>query len=475
MSLKSWKKHFGSLTILVLLAWLGVAATAHAEYIITTVAGGGSNGLGDGGPATSAQLNFPRAIAFDSNDNLYIADQMNHRIRKVDTSGNISTVAGSGAADYGLGDFSGDGGAATSAKLNNPLGVAFDSRGNLYIADSYNQRIRKVDTFGKISTIAGSASIISDCGWEDGRCAKLRGGFSGDGGQAVNAELNIPHHIAIDIWDNLYIADWANVRIRKVDTSGKIYTVAGGGSGGLGDGDLATSAEFNYPRSVAVDNSGNFYIADTFNQRIRKVNISDGKISTVAGNGTQGFSGDGGPATSAQLTNPMGVAFDSNGNLYITDESNRIRKVNVSSGIISTVVGNGIRGFNGDGGPATSAQLNATIYVAFDSNGNLYIADSLNHRIRKVSKSDCIDTNGSTQQGIDMVKANPGSYQLFTQSQVEQKIADAVSAATATMYTKAQLDEAVKAEQLKWDANGDGRIGLEDIIRMLQVLAGLRP
>ena len=222
-------------------------------------------------------------------------------------AGDISTVAGDGIAT-----FSGDGGPATSARLRNPFGVELDSSGNLFIADLGNNRIRKVDTSGNISTVAGNGSQ----------------GFSGDGGPATSTKLNNPRVVVVDSSGNLFIADTNNNRIRKVDTSGNISTVAGNGSFGLsGDGGPATSTTLSNPRGVAVDSSGNLFIADTFNQRIRKVDTS-GNISTVAGNGTFGFSGDGGPATSAKLFAPMGVAVDSSGNLFIADNRNhRIRKV----------------------------------------------------------------------------------------------------------------------------------------------------
>ena len=243
----------------------------------------------------------------DSSGSLFIADTSNSRIRKVDTSGNICTVAGNGTQG-----FSGDGGPATSALLNRPVDVAVDSSGNLFIADQFNHRIRKVDTSGNISTVAGNGTE----------------GFSGDGGPATSALLNRPVDVAVDSSGNLFIADRLNHHIRKVDTSGNISTVAGTGTAGLtGDGGPATGAQLNSPRSVAFDSSGNLFIADTFNYRIRKVDTS-GNITTVAGNGTKGDLGDGGPATSAQLDGPSDVAVDTSGNLFIADTFNyRIRKV----------------------------------------------------------------------------------------------------------------------------------------------------
>ena len=355
---------WGVLLIVLSLGLLATAAVLAAGGDISTVAGTGTQGFsGDGGPATSAKFNRPIGIAVDSSGNLFIADRNNERVRKVDTSGNISTVAGNGTNG-----FSGDGGPATTARLNLPRDVAVDSSGNLFIADRSNHRVRKVDTSGDISTVAGDGT----------------NGFSGDGGQATSTQLNFPNGVTVDSSGNLFIADQANHRIRKVDTSGIIITVAGTSTSGfLGDGVAATSTALNQPSDVAVDSSGNLFIADEFNHRIRKVDIS-GIITTVAGNGTQGFSGDGGPATSAKLDTPTGVAVDASGNIFFADSSNhRIRKVD-TSGIITTVAGDGTQGFSGDGGSATSAQLDFANDVAVDSSGNLFITDINNERVRKV-------------------------------------------------------------------------------------------
>jgi len=337
--------------------------------IITTVAGNGSPDIsGDGAPAIRASLADPRGVALDSADNLYIADFSSNQIRKVDAAtGIITTVAGNGSSD-----FTGDGDLATSASLSSPTGVALDSDDNLYIADLNNQRIRRVDAAsGNITTVAGDGIL----------------GFNGDGGPATSASLANPTGVALDSADNLYIADFSNSRIRKVDVAtGIITTVAGNGTAGFsGDGGPATSASLANPTGVALDGSNNLYIADLNHSRIRKVDAVTGVITTVAGNGIAGFSGDGGPATSASLRSPFGVALDSADNLYIADlNSQRIRKVDAATGVITTVAGDGTFGFSGDGGPAIGASLRSATGVALDSADNLYIADSNNQRIRKI-------------------------------------------------------------------------------------------
>ena len=268
----------------------------------------------------------------------------------------ISTFAGSGTLGY-----TGDSGPAASAQLDYPWAVAVDSAGNLYIADTYNQRIRKVSN-GVITTVAGIAT------W----------GFSGDNGPATSAQLDYPSGVAVDSAGNFYIADTYNYRVRKV-SNGVITTVAGGGSA-LGDGGPATSALLSLPYGVAVDSAGNLYIADAGANRIRKV--SSGTISTVAGNGTIGFSGDGGAATSAQMYDPFGVAVDSTGDLFIADTGNaRVREV--QNGVISTIAGNGTPGYSGDGGPAGSAMLDYPSGVAVGP-GVVYVSDADNQRVRSL-------------------------------------------------------------------------------------------
>ena len=352
--------------------------------IITAVAGNGSLGSaagysGDGGPATNARLNLPSGIALDSAGSLYIADSDNDLVRKVTPAGIITTVAGNGAYVY-----SGDGGPTASAQLYQPEGVAVDAAGNLYIADAGNNRVRRVFPGGIIATVAGNGSP----------------GYSGDGGPASIAQLSRPEGVAVDAASNLYIADANNGRIRKVTPAGIITTVAGGGNAGLGDGGPATSATFytysflGSPFCVTLDSAGNLYIADDYRNLVRKVSPA-GIITTVAGNGNGGYSGDGGPATSAQLSDPSGMAVDAAGNLYIADANNgRIRRV-TPSGIITTVAGGGTAGL-GDDGPATSAQLFGPSGVAVDAAGNLYIADTAHSRVRKVSPGGIITTVAGT-------------------------------------------------------------------------------
>jgi hypothetical protein len=340
---------------------------------LTTVAGTGSSGFsGDGGPATSARLNLPQGVAVDASGNVYIADTYNNVIRKVTAAGVITTVAGIG----GTFGHSGDGGPATQALLDEPFAVAVDAGGDLYIADYQNSVIRKVAN-GTMTTVAGNNAA----------------GYSGDGGVAMLAELNLPRGVAVDAGGNLYIADTANSRIRKV-TDGTITTVAGNGAQAYsGDGGAATLAAVDQPYGVAVDSAGNLYIADTYNYVVRKV--AAGVITTVAGNGNPSFSGDGGPATTAQLDWPGSVTVDATGNLYIADVANcRIRKV--AGGIITTVAGAGIWGYAGDGGPATLAEMYQPSAAVLDGAGNLYIADTYNYAVRKVTPNGTITTVAGT-------------------------------------------------------------------------------
>jgi sugar lactone lactonase YvrE len=479
---------------------------------ITTVAGNGTWGYnGDNIPATSAELLAPWGVVVDGAGNLYIADDGNNRIRKVTPGGTITTVAGTGIPGY-----NGDNIAATSAQLYQTTGVAVDGAGNLYIADDYNNRIRKVSggtaPVGFPQAAVGSASAsqnvllainssltissttvpqsqggvqefavgtITGC-VTDGVTTNAAGsictvpvtfqpgypglrqmplvvqtsaglfqfalqgtgtgpmvafgpgiittvagngnpGYNGDNIPATSAELSSPYSIAVDGAGNLYIADGGNARVHKVTPGGTITTVAGNGTPGYnGDNIPATSAELYDPAGVAVDGAGSLYIADLGNNRIRKV-TPDGTITTVAGNGYEsqsgfgGYNGDNIPATSAELFWPEGVAVDGAGNLYIADTTNsRIRKV-TPGGIITTVAGNGTPGYNGDNIPATSAELSSPYSIAVDGAGNLYIADSLNVRIRKVTPGGTITTvagNGTVGYNGDNIAATSAELQF---------------------------------------------------------------
>lgn len=339
--------------------------------IITTIAGTGSSvGSGDRGPATAAGIPDPCAGVFDKYGNYYFADgDGTNSVRKIDVSGIISTIAGTGSAG-----FSGDGGLATLAKLDLPQDVAIDTFGNLYIADGSNDRIRKISiATGIITTVAGSGA------------AGGTGSFSGDGGPATGATLNDPQGVCLDKFGNMYIADLINCRVRKVNTAGVISTFAGTGYPGYsGDGGAASAAELSAGVvGVVADDTGNIYIADGSNGRVRKVDLT-GVITTFAGSGYGSYTGDGIPATSSVIL-PTQLTFDNLGQLYITDRVNlRIYKVDIA-GILHCIAGIGSSGFSGDGGPATAAQLDFPFGVNINACGDVYFEDVVNHRIRKIT------------------------------------------------------------------------------------------
>lgn len=349
--------------LLLTLSFLGgIALSGIAQnFTINTAAGNGTYGYsGDGGQATAAELSHVQGVFADGSGDLYIADQANNAIRMVDVTGKITTVAGNGSPGY-----TGDGAQATAAELNGPVGVCKDSKGNLYISDLNNQVVRVVGTNGVIRTFAGNGSV----------------GYAGDGGQATDAELNNMSGISADTTGNIYIADYGNSRIRKVNSGDTITTIAGNGIAGFaGDGAAATAAELNYPNGVTADGAGDLYIADSENNRVRKVN-SGGIITTIAGNGFGGYAGDGGNATAAELFFPAAIYTDGNGNVYIADANNQCIRMVDMSGKISIVAGDTTAGYSGDGGPATAAELNSP-YGLSGYAGSLYVGDFNNKRVR---------------------------------------------------------------------------------------------
>jgi trimeric autotransporter adhesin len=354
-------------------------ALADSGNNITTVAGtkGSAGYSGDGGVAVKAQLNIPTGVSEDLTGAIYIGDSANNVVRKVvspDKPGSdiITTVAGNAKCKTNVGD----GNAATNASLCAPTGTAVDSSGNIYIADTGHNRIREVvKSTRKIMTVAGNGTCSSSLG---------------DGGTATSASLCVPTGVAVNASGTLlFISDTGHNGVRVVGPAGTINRYAGTGSCGFtGDNGSATSAKICAPSGLGLDSTGNLFIADTGNSRVREVTVSDKKIHTVAGNGHFGYSGDNGPATSASLNAPTGVAPDSQGNVFIADTlNNRIRKVVIgtgTTGTITTYAGNGTRGSSGDGGPATSASLNTPTGSAVMDGGALYFADTGNQVVRGV-------------------------------------------------------------------------------------------
>jgi len=336
--------------------------------IIGTIAGNGSASYcGDGGAATNACLNSVWGLTVDKQGNVYLADRDNNRIRKVDAAGNITTFAGIG----GTGSYNGDNIPATSAALNYCTGVAADRIGNIYIADVNNYRIRKVNTLGIITTVVGNG--IS--------------GFSGDGSQATAAQFDGSTDMGFDSIGNMYISDGGNLRIRKIDTSGIITTIGGTGVAGFsGDNGLAVNAQMNPTNEITADKYGNVYFHDgdvgSVHSRIRKID-TNGIITTLTGD-SSGYSGDGGLAINAKIFGALVIAVDKSGNVFFADLlNNRIRMINGSTDIINTVIGTGVNGFNGDGHTALNTEINYPYGVTFDNNGYLYFSDNGNGIIRK--------------------------------------------------------------------------------------------
>jgi sugar lactone lactonase YvrE len=413
--------------------------------LIITIAGTGTSGYGgDGGPATSAPVSYPHGVAVDGSGNIFIADTNNNRVREiVKATGTIITVAGTGTRG-----FSGDGGPATAAWLNGPYGVAVDSSGNLFIGDSNNQRVREVvAATGNIITIAGTGIY----------------GMSGDGGPATSAQLFDPSGVAVDASGNLFIGDYGNERIRElVAATGNLITIAGNGTQGYsGDGGPATAAKLSGPFGVTVDANGNVFFADAYNNRIREIVKATGTIITVAGTGTAGFSGDGGPATSAQLNGAAWLALDAAGNLIISDDSNqRIREVSQATGIITTIAGIGTYGYSGDGGPATGAQLQFPKGVAVDASGNVIFTDQNNNRIREILSG---TIGPQTVQPTGGSRSAPaGRGQTLTQAALQPIVAEAIRRWAAAGLSPAQVARlrAVQFQVTDLSTTAPGEVGL---------------
>ncbi len=336
--------------------------------IVRTLAGTGMPGfLGDGGPATAGNMRSPSGVATDRNGNMFISDSANHRIRRIDGASKIITTFGG----TGVGGFSGDNVPATEAMLNFPQGIALDAAGNIFIADNLNHRVRRIDARGTVTTVAGSGQQ----------------GFSGDGGPATEALLAFPSDVAVDDRGFLFIADTASHRIRRVElATGTIVTVAGNGRPRIsGDGGPATAASLNSPRAVRLDGEGNLFVADSGNDRIRRIDTRTGFVTTVAGSGERGFGGDGGAAVAAALNFPLGVAINSAGEVFVSDSfNNRVRRVSPISGLIQTVAGTGSEGFSGDGGRAADAMIHVPAAAVIDASGNLIFVDNANDRVRAI-------------------------------------------------------------------------------------------
>jgi uncharacterized protein (TIGR03437 family) len=377
------------------------------DLIVRNLAGGQGRGYsGDGGPGTKAQLDFPSGVAVDAAGNVLIAERGSGRVRRVSTDGSIRTAAGNGQFRTG-----GDGGPAVRAALYLPTAAAADASGNLYIAEPLRGRVRRVLPSGRIDTFAGPAAglhapygVIADANgniyisdWfanlihkvaPDGTVSVIAGtaglGDPGEGVEATKAQLRDPRHMTIDRAGNIYFTEGLAHRVRKISPAGIITTVAGTGQAGFsGDGGPAARAQLNLPVGIAVDRAGNLFISEKENHRIRRITPS-GIISTVAGTGQKAYSGDGGVAAQAALNAPAGLVFDQEGSLYVADEGNhRVRRIS-PAGIMTTVAGTGLVGLSGDGGPATQATFASPTAVVVDARGTLYIADWGNHRIRAV-------------------------------------------------------------------------------------------
>ena len=398
---------FTTLVYTIMLAAV-LPVAAGAQSIITYAGRGIEGNTGDGGSPIYAQIHWPTAVALDRAGNVYFADALNNTIRKI-SSGIITTVAGTGfGSGTGHGDFTGDGAAATAAKLSFPTGVAVDKIGNIYIADQKNNRVRRVDTSGTISTVAGNGGAA----------------YTGDGAAAASAQLSGPTRVVLDTFGNIYIADAGNNAIRKIDvTTGNISTIAGTGVAGYnGDAVPANTSQLNNPMDVAVNDSGYVFIADTYNNRIRKVDLY-GVITTVAGNGIPGYAGDGGPAPASVIYYPSGIVIDDSSRVYFSQlGDSHVRKIELND-TISTIAGADSAGYNGDNRPATTARVWFPQGLALRANGDLFIADEGNNRIRLITTTELAVNNVKTVDAGVAVYPNP-SAGVFTVNVVSAVIGD---------------------------------------------------
>ena len=435
--------------------WTHVLAQVN---IIETIAGRDSGGYnGDNIPAVDAELYRPSTLWLDKYQNIYISDAFNQRVRRIDnTTGIITTIAGNGTVGYNSDTI-----AATAAELYVPQAVCLDTAGNVYIADAGNSRIRMVTvSTGIITTVAGNGIA----------------GSSGDNGPAVSAEINGPGGVYVDVYGNIYITDVANNKIRKVTAStGIITTIAGTGIVGYsGDSGPATAAELNGPGTIFLDNSGNILFSDTWNNVIRKIDIS-GIITTIAGTGTGAYAGDNGPATSAELNEPWGVYVDNENDIFISDFGNgAIRKIDGTTGIITTVAGTGVQGYSGDGGPATAAELYPDD-VFLDNIGNMIIADFGNNRIRKVYKWPLGITTQNLTKVIN-IHPNPttGKFVIETKATSNQNSVEIFDVVGNKVYesilknTHTQIDISEEPAGIYMVQVIDGVDGTRDIVRVVK-------
>ncbi len=437
-------------TIVALTCALTAGAAAAQTPFIDTIAGTGLAGFsGDGDPATNAQLNGPTSVATRPDGTILIADRFNDRIRGIDATGTIATIAGTGSSGY-----SGDSGPAINAQLNRPSGVAPGPDNSVLIADLGNQRIRRIDSAGTITTIAGTGTQ----------------GYSGDNGPATNAQLSGPAGVAAGPGNSVLIADYVNNRIRRIDAAGTITTIAGTGSTGYsGDNGPAINAKLSLPLGVAAGPNNSVLIADTYNHRIRRIDAA-GTITTIAGTGTPGSSGDNGPAINAQVESPFGVAAGPNSSVLIADTSNqRVRRID-AAGTITNFAGTGTSGYAGDSGPATNAQLSSPATVATGPGGIVLVADANNHRIRRIAPpgpTTCVMTdvrraNGDGFDQADVTVQAPGGLLEITDVTITNgsiTLPDFITSTTQPLIVTATKAQQGQTTRFSFNAtNTDGTI-----------------